>query len=234
MLNQLWRYAPVLAILRREGGSVLEVGSGHEGISQFLRRPVIGLEIRFPAPPGPWLRAVRGSATDLPFSDASVDSVLVMDTLEHIPPPLRTRCIEEAMRVARRRVLIGGPMGPRARDADVSLAGFYRRRGLPLPEWLAEHLTEHAPDVEAVVAPLRAAGWTVRARGNENAPLHLAIMRAETRSFWYRALGRIRRHAPAVVTAAARALSFPPYYSWLVEAIRPHASSTRSTSGPQS
>jgi hypothetical protein len=234
VLNQLVRYAPVLSTLRRERGTLLEVGSGQDGISAYLKRPTIGLEIRFPGPPGPHLLPVRGTATDLPFADRSVDVVLIMDTLEHIPASLRARCLAEAMRVARRRILVGGPMGERARRADETLARSYERRAQPKPEWLEEHLIEKAPDVGDVVAVLRGGGWDVRARGNENAALHLALMRAETTRFGYRALGRVRRHAPRAAAAVARALSFGPYYSYLVDAARSHDSSTRATSGSQS
>lgn len=234
MINQLVRYASVLPLLRREQGSVLEVGSGSDGISAYLGRRTFGLEIRFPGPPGPLLIPVRGTAVDLPFADRSVDVVLVMDTLEHVPSDLRRRCVEEAMRVARSRVIVGGPMGARAETADERLAGFYRKRGIEVPDWLAEHLNEKPPELQEVTEPLRTAGWTVRTKGNENLPLHLALMRAETRPFVYRVLGRIRRHTPAAAAAVARALSFGPYYSYLVEATRSQTSSTRPTIEPQS
>jgi hypothetical protein len=234
VLNQLVRYAPVLKLLRAERGSILEVGSGADGISAYLRRPVIGCEIRFPGPPGPLLVPVAGSATNLPFADRSVDVVLVMDTLEHIPPDLRARCLGEAMRVARARIVVGGPMGPGARGADEQLAAYYRACSIEVPDWLAEHLTERAPDVEDVAAPLRAAGWTVRSRGNENLRAHLMLMKLETKSLPYRVLGRVRRHAPKLAAAMARSISYGPYYSYLVDATRDHTSSTRATSGSQS
>lgn len=227
MLNQLVRYAPVLRLLAKEPGTILEVGSGQDGISAYLRRPVIGCEIRFPGPPGRYLAPVAGSATALPFGDESIDVVLVMDTLEHIPAPQRAQALGEAMRVARTRIIIGGPMGERARTADDELAAFYRARGLTIPDWLHEHLIEGAPEISDVVEPLRAAGWIVDARGNENAGLHLALMKAESKRLGYRALGRIRRHAPAAAAAVARRLSFGPYYSYLVDATRSQVSSSR-------
>ena len=140
MLNQLVRYAPVLSMLRGEPGSILEIGSGSDGIASYLKRTTFGLEIRFPTPPSPYLIAVGGTAADLPFADRSVGVVLIMDTLEHIPVPLRRRCLREAMRVAERRIIIGGPMGEAARTADRALAARRRRRGTPVPEWLSEHL----------------------------------------------------------------------------------------------
>lgn len=238
MLNQLVRYAPVLRMLRTERGSILEVGSGVDGISAYLRRPVVGLEISYYAAPGPYLRAVGGTATHLPFGDASFDVVLIMDTLEHVPGHLRARCLSEAMRVARRRIIVGGPMGEAARAADERLAAFYRARGIDVPDWLSEHLAERAPDAADIAEPLRAAGWDVRVRGNENLRAHLSLMRLETKPLAFKVLGRVRRHAPRVATAVARALSFGPYYSSLVDARRSsasdHASTIRPTSGPQS
>jgi len=220
MLNQLVRYAPVVALLRREQGSILEVGSGSTGVAWYLGRRTFGLEIRFLEPPGEQLVAAAGTATALPFADTSVDVVLIMDTMEHIPPGLRAQALAEAMRVARRAIVVGGPMGPRARDADVKLAATYRKRGLEVPDWLSEHLTERAPDIEDIAEPLRRGGWQVTVRGNENLHGHLALMRLELSAFWFRVLGRIRRRAPRAAMALARTLRFPPYYSSLVVARR--------------
>ena len=220
VLNQLVRYAPVVALLRDEPGSILEVGSGSTGIAHYLGRRTFSLEIRFLEPPGPGLLPVAGTATALPFADASVDVVLIMDTMEHIPPPLREQALREAMRVAGRTIVVGGPMGPRAREADVRLAAGYRKRNIAIPDWLAEHLSERAPDVDDIAGPLRDAGWDVGTRGNENLHGHLALMRLELSSFWFRVFGRVRRHLPRPAMAMARALRLPPYYSSLVVARR--------------
>jgi methyltransferase family protein len=238
MLNQLVRYAPLLPALRRDTGSILEIGSGADGISVYLRRKVVGLEIRFPGPPGAWLTPVGGSATRLPFADASFDTVLVMDTMEHIPPPLRRMALDEAVRVARKTVIVGGPMGPQAREADERLASAYTKRGLNVPDWLAEHLAERAPDVEDIAGPLRDKGLDVTVRGNENLRAHIALMRAEMRPLAFKVLGRIRRHAPGPAATLARTIRFGPYYSWLVAGRRrssasDQAPSTEATRGSQ-
>jgi hypothetical protein len=239
MLNQLVRYAPVLAMLREKRGSVLEVGSGQAGISQFLGRRVTGLEIRFPGPPGPLLTPVVGTATHLPFANRSFDVVLVMDTLEHIPPELRDACIEEAMRVTRDTLIIGGPMGPAARGADAKLVAYYEKHRIAVPDWLRQHIEREAPDVEAVTRPLRASGWRVEVRGNENVQQHLALMKLETKRLWYRGFAEVRTRAPNATAAVARRLRMPPYYSYVVSArrdasARSQDSSITSTIGPQS
>ena len=188
-----------------------------------MGRRTFGLEIRFLEPPGEQLIPAAGTATALPFADASIDVVLIMDTMEHIPPDLRADALHEAMRVAKRTVVVGGPMGARARDADAKLAASYEKRGLAVPDWLAEHLTERAPDIDDIAEPFRAAGWTVSVEGNENLHGHLTLMRMELSRFWFRVLGRIRRHAPRATMTLARRLRFPPYYSSLVVARRADA-----------
>lgn len=235
MLNQLVRYAPLLRLLRGEPGTLLEVGSGADGIASYLRRRAFGLEIDFGGPPGEWLIPVRGTATHLPFADRSVDTVLIMDTMEHIPPPLRRAALDEAMRVARARVVVGGPMGPRARAADVALAAHYEKRGLELPSWLREHLQERAPDVEDVAEPFRESGWDVRVEGNENVRAHVGLLKFETTWFGFRAANRLRQYAAGPVAALARAARVGPYYSWLVFATRrSQDADTRATNGSQS
>ena len=216
MINQLVRYAPLLAKFAADARSILEVGSGSEGIASYLGRPCFGLELRFPAPPSPLLIACGGTATDLPFRDGSVDVVLVMDTLEHVPPPLRPRVVEEACRVARDEVVIGGPLGADARRADDELAAHYARRGREIPAWLAEHLSERAPDVEDVVGWLAARGWSASVEGNEHLGRHLALLKLESTRYGGRIAHRVRRHAPGLAAAVARRLRKPPYYSWLV------------------
>lgn len=219
MINQLVRYAPLLERLRDDRRSLLEVGSGSDGIASYLGRRCFGLEIRFAATPAPELIACGGSATAIPFKDSSIDIVLVMDTMEHIPPDLRASAVAEACRVARSQVIIGGPMGADSRRADDRLAAYYARTGRAVPEWLKEHLLRRAPDVDEIVDQLRSQGWHAKVEGNENLRAHLRLMRFESTRFGGRITNRLRRHLPGPSAALVRKLSGKgPYYSWLVTA----------------
>ncbi len=51
----------------------------------------------------PWLRV--GRCQDLPFPDSLFDALILMETLEHIPPPELDRTLEEIRRLTKRWVL---------------------------------------------------------------------------------------------------------------------------------
>lgn len=55
------------------------------------------------------VEAVRGDATDLPFSASSVDTVTLIHLLEHLDDTAAMSAVSEALRVARRRVVIAVP-----------------------------------------------------------------------------------------------------------------------------
>jgi hypothetical protein len=82
--------------------------------------------------------------------------------------------------VTAKRVIVAGPAGEAAFDADARLAGVYRRRAGRLPGWLEEHLEWGFPEPGEIEAALRAHG-RVRLLGNESVTAHERIMRAEAR-----------------------------------------------------
>ncbi|MFF0707923.1 MULTISPECIES: mycofactocin oligosaccharide methyltransferase MftM [Gordonia] len=53
--------------------------------------------------------AIVANATDLPFADDSVDTVTLIHLLEHLSRDERERALAEALRVARRRVIVAVP-----------------------------------------------------------------------------------------------------------------------------
>lgn len=95
-LRTFLKYAP------RENARTLELGCGHGGFVAMLRwagYDAIGLEL------SPWLvrqaRAwfnvlvLEGRLEDQQLAEGSLDAVILMDVLEHLPDPLRTlgRCV---------------------------------------------------------------------------------------------------------------------------------------------
>lgn len=143
MLNWLCRYAlatPVVLDERRElSASLLDAGSGPHGFACVEPgSPFVGMDMNFPLPAGPSMLAVRNGPGRLPFADASFDTVISLDVLEHVPPGDRTAFVAELARVSANRVVVACPsseMGP----IDDLVREVFLRSGQEVPGWLSEH-----------------------------------------------------------------------------------------------
>jgi SAM-dependent methyltransferase len=170
-LNRLSRYTSVLRLFdRKPTGSILEVGCGSQGLAAFCCRQVIGCDVDFSdythaaRPLHALLLPVQGSAIALPFRDASVDYVVCMDVLEHVPAQLRSSVVAECIRVGRNTILFAFPSGGWAVAADERVFQFLRRSNLQVPLWLQEHRRHGLPSVTDVELTLRqhAGTYTIR------------------------------------------------------------------------
>lgn len=168
MLNWLSRYAFVVAELGldQQGGlteSVLDVGCGPHGLSCAVPgSEFVGIDVLFPGPVAPGMIALRNAPGPLPFEDASFESVICLDVLEHIPPGQRAAFVDELARVAARRVLLACPSSEGG-WIDDSVRGLYRSRGMPEPEWLTEHDLYGLPTHEEIREACRSVhGFAVR------------------------------------------------------------------------
>jgi SAM-dependent methyltransferase len=168
VLNWLSRYAFVVAELGfdQDGKlveSVLDVGCGPHGLACAVPgAEFVGVDLSFPDAVAPGMIALRNAPGPLPFEDASFETVICLDVLEHIPPAQRREFVHELTRVAARRVLIACPSSEAA-WIDDSVRTLYRSRGLPEPGWLSEH-DEHGLPTYAEIreACESAAGFAAR------------------------------------------------------------------------
>ena len=106
-----------------EGMTVLDVGGAEGDVAEVLRRhrPDLRLHLLDPDPGGgsqgsrsrgsrsrrgraSEISRIKGDACALPLSEAAVDTVLLVFVLHHTPDP--DRALAEALRVARRRVVV--------------------------------------------------------------------------------------------------------------------------------
>lgn len=101
-------------LLELAGESVLMIGCGSGKYLQFARdarRKVAGVEISQSLAARAHARiggcVAVADARNLPFPDRSFDTVTLWDVLEHLPED--SRALEEALRVARRNVLLSVP-----------------------------------------------------------------------------------------------------------------------------
>lgn len=177
--DQYQRYrlvADLLEQLRGEGDSlvVLDVGGRTALLRKFLQGHRIHLvDVEESGETG----LVLGDGATLPFGDSTVDAVVTIDTLEHVPPAGRESFVAECARVARRWVVIAGPFATEGvAEAEELLAGFLHEKLGIAHRYLNEHHEHGLPSLEATEGELRSAGGAVRSVGHANLERWLALM----------------------------------------------------------
>src|SRR4051794_8087363 len=104
-LDTALRYRAVLDLLDYdEHMSIVEVGSGSGGVTEFLDHPVTGVDPAFDRTAdrgSERLHAVAGSADALPFADGAFDAAICVEMLEHLPAASREPAVRELVRVVR-------------------------------------------------------------------------------------------------------------------------------------
>ncbi len=93
VLREIYSYYYRQIVARCRPGRTVEIGGGSGNLKQFLG-DVVSTDVLF----APWLDAVA-DAQALPFADASVDNIVMVDVLHHVPEP--RRFLAEAERVLR-------------------------------------------------------------------------------------------------------------------------------------
>jgi len=112
-----------------------------EQVSGRLRRPVTTLAC---------------DAADVPLPDRSADTVTALHLIEHLPAEVADAVLDEALRLARRRVVIAVPF----EDEPQECYGHLRTYDLPALRRMADGLCARHPGVRAGVYELHG-GWLV-------------------------------------------------------------------------
>jgi len=158
------RYAHVANEIRKMKGkelSVLDVGSGGQGISSFLSSlrkdcDLFLLDVRKDALKG--LRKahpVIGDGYKLPFIDKAFDVVVSVDTIEHIPKSNRYTFFKELKRVYKKKIVITCPIQSddgifQGRKYDIAFQHLYERNyGVKEPN-TAQHIAAGHPTIEEI------------------------------------------------------------------------------------
>lgn len=152
------RYGPIMALLNQKHLSkskILEVGSGSYGITPYLKRRVVGVDMNFSEPEFTLLKQVKGSALDLPFPKKHFEVVILSDVLEHLSKKDRPRAVEEAVRVAKEAVVISGPFGEEAAKQDKELAELSLKRTGRMHPFFEDHLKYGLPEVSGIKNSLK-------------------------------------------------------------------------------
>lgn len=150
------RYLPIARFIRRfpnwESIRIIEIGSGDFGITPFLKRHVVTVDLKFDTEnlrranglPKP----VIGKADLLPFKDGAFDIAVVVDVFEHLENPVREIVSREMLRVTKDYLIAAFPCGEEAKWMDRLMDFFHLYRFGVRNKWLVEHDKFDLPHVE--------------------------------------------------------------------------------------
>lgn len=179
------RYLPIVDEIKKVGNEkrILEVGSGGLGIIPYLGKPVTGVDIEFKPPFHSLLTKIKGSASKLPFKNASFDIVISVDMLEHLKEENREKAVKEMIRVAKKKIFMAVPCGKEAYMQDLLLDKYHKHKFGKRYHFLEEQLHFGLPEKKDVYNTiLREAnslgkGVKVKIKDNENLTLRNFLMK---------------------------------------------------------
>jgi len=135
----------IRAATGRERLTILDVG-GTDLAERFLPDDVV-TRANLERSPGVQMQM---DGTRLALRDGSVDVVITVDTLEHIPAPRRAAFLAELSRVASDYVIVTGPFeNPYSPTADRLLDAYFVTIAGIVHRFLSEHLEYGLPDPDA-------------------------------------------------------------------------------------
>jgi hypothetical protein len=179
------RYLPVVEAIRQRPprGLILEVGVNGSGLTTYLPVPVVGVDYVMGSARPPLVTPIVARGQALPFQAEAFEYTVCMDTLEHIEGSERSRVLAELLRVTKRRVYLGCPMGSEAELQDRELQDYYRKHNGGSFAFLDEHVVNGLPRKETVLAELTELGrrsgrcMQIHCEANLNLLVHRLLLR---------------------------------------------------------
>lgn len=172
------RYIPVVKMIEQakfKDKSLLEVGSGMNGISDYYEGEVVGMDSDFFKTGGVKnqnIRHIKGIITNLPITNQSFNIVLCLDTLEHVPAASREKAVLELLRVTKKGgvLFIGYPTGNLASRFEYLLNLFFLFVHKKDHIWLLEHKRFGLPSRQEIISVIRRVGFKkkIKILGNAN------------------------------------------------------------------
>jgi len=172
------RYLPVLRRFGRQDWQaqrILEIGANENGFARFTGAQCIAIDIEreqlVAARDAQNVIPVVADIGALPFPDGLFDTVICMDTYEHIREEHRHAANREIIRVLHPEgtAVIGFPSGEGAFAAETRIRAAYRALTGGAIRWLEEHVAMGLPDADGVcedLAGVAGAHYTVAVTGN--------------------------------------------------------------------
>lgn len=106
------RISRFFQLVPASGKTALDIGTRDGHLARLLAERferVVALDLSLPQIDHPGIECIAGDATRLPFEDASFDTVICAEVLEHIPTALMPAACREIARVTGGAAIIGVP-----------------------------------------------------------------------------------------------------------------------------
>ncbi|BBX67981.1 SAM-dependent methyltransferase [Mycolicibacterium psychrotolerans] len=129
---------------------------GHDVLATDLSHSAMRLLDRVSARLRRPLTTLASDAADVGLPDGSADTVTALHLIEHLPTGVLNAVLDEALRLARRRVIVAVPFEEEPRDCY----GHLQRFDLPRLHRLADGLTARHPGITAHTYAFHG-GWLV-------------------------------------------------------------------------
>jgi len=159
--DQLQRYrlaAELIEATRRDKPLLILDAASHQGsLKSFLPEDnVLNLDKKFFSAED----FIQADVFDLPFPDGSLDVVLALDVVEHLPPGERISFLDELARVSKDVFIMGSPFRDEKVEEAERLAGeFFKKVTGREHEFLAEHRVLGLPRLDEVLQWSREKGY---------------------------------------------------------------------------
>ena len=119
------------------GGSLKELEKFTAGVKVFTT-DVVGGDVIY-------------NGKNLPFKTNSVDAVVSIDTIEHIPKSVREDFVRELGRVAKNKLIIAAPMGTKLHiEAEKSILARQKAKSKKQDKYLTEHVSRGLPQLKEI------------------------------------------------------------------------------------
>ena len=174
------RYLPIAYMIKRDISihSILDVGSGSLGITPYLKRNVVGIDINFNGPYSPYLKRIKGFANSLPFKNKTFDATICADTLEHIKKKYRKKVITELIRVTKKKIFITIPVGSFSEKEDIRLYKHLLKTKKWDDPYLKEHIAIGLPKEKDIMLAIPS-NFSVKIKNLTNIYLRRIILKAQ-------------------------------------------------------
>lgn len=142
-VDSAWRYLPVVRFLKSlslNNKSLLEIGSGDLGITPYLKKNIIGLDVFFESGSTELIKKIKYHGGKFPFTDNEFNISFSVDAYEHIPKEQRADWVQEIFRVTEDYFILVIPCGSDAYIQDKKLLKYFKKVHNKEDRFLKEHV----------------------------------------------------------------------------------------------